>query len=147
MTSATSRTPRPASSAPSTPAAPSPTPQTAVADADVVILAVPDIALGPVSARARAAAAAGTIVLTLDPAAAYANLLYQRADVEYAVAHPCHPSVFLQRKTEAELNDTFGGIAAPQDVVAALESGNADKQAVAETVIRLMYAPVSTCTG
>jgi D-apionate oxidoisomerase len=45
-------------------------------------------------------------------------------------------------KTEAELNDTFGGIAAPQDVVAAMESGNADKQVVAETVIRLMYAPV-----
>ena len=84
----------------------------------------------------------GTVVLTLDPAAAYANLLFQRADVEYAVAHPCHPSVFLQRKTEAELNDTFGGIAAPQDVVAALESGNEDKIAIAEEVIRLMYAPV-----
>ena len=84
----------------------------------------------------------GTIVLTLDPAAAYANLLYQRADVEYAVAHPCHPSVFLQRKTTEELEDTFGGIAAPQDVVAALESGQPEKQAVAEEVIRLMYAPV-----
>ena len=66
----------------------------------------------------------------------------QRDDVEYAVAHPCHPSVFLQRKTEAELNDTFGGIAAPQDVVAALESGNQEKITIAEAVIRLMYAPV-----
>jgi D-apionate oxidoisomerase len=82
------------------------------------------------------------MVLTLDPAAAYANLLYHRSDIEYAVAHPCHPSVFLQRKTEDELNDTFGGIAAPQDVVAALESGDAEKQTIAETVIRLMYAPV-----
>ena len=100
---------------------------TAVSDADVVILAVPDIALGPVSAQLVPALTSGTVVLTLDPAAAYANLLYQRGDIEYAVAHPCHPSVFLQRKTEAELNDTFGGIAAPQDVVAALESGNADK--------------------
>lgn len=45
-------------------------------------------------------------------------------------------------KTEAELNDTFGGIAAPQDVVAAMESDNADKQVVAETAIRLMYAHV-----
>ena len=112
------------------------------ADADVVILAVPDVALGPGLSTDRPALQSGTVVLTLDPAAAYANLLYQRGDIEYAVAHPCHPSVFLQRKTEAELNDTFGGIAAPQDVVAALESGNADKQAVAETVIRLMYAPV-----
>jgi hypothetical protein len=114
----------------------------AVANADVVILAVPDIALGPVSTELVPQLRSGAIVLTLDPAAAYANLLYQREDIEYAVAHPCHPSVFLQRKTEAELNDTFGGVAAPQDVVAAMESGNPDKQAVAEEVIRQMYAPV-----
>jgi ketopantoate reductase len=114
----------------------------AVAQADVVILAVPDIALGPVSAELVPQLRPGAIVLTLDPAAAYANLLYRRGDVEYAVAHPCHPSVFLQRKTEAELKDTFGGIAAPQEVVAALESGDAEKQAVAEEVIRQMYAPV-----
>src|SRR3954469_3112365 len=115
---------------------------TAVAAADVVILAVPDIALAPVSAEIVPQLRAGTIVLTLDPAAAYANLLFQRSDVEYAVAHPCHPSVFLQRKTEAELNDTFGGIAAAQDVVAAMESGNEEKITIAEEVIRLMYAPV-----
>jgi ketopantoate reductase len=116
--------------------------ETAVADADVVILAVPDVALAPVSASVVPRLRPGTVVLTLDPAAAYANLLYQRADVEYAVAHPCHPSVFLQRKTEAELNDTFGGIAAPQEVVAALESGNQEKIDIAEAVIRQMYAPV-----
>lgn len=116
--------------------------ETAVADADVVILSVPDIALGPVSAAVVPRVRPGTIVLTLDPAAAYANLLYKRDDIEYAVAHPCHPSVFLQRKTQAELDDTFGGIAAPQDVVAALGSGNATAVATAEQVIRLMYAPV-----
>jgi D-apionate oxidoisomerase len=115
---------------------------TAVAEADVVILAVPDVALAPVSAEVVPQLRSGSIVLTLDPAAAYANLLHQREDVEYAVAHPCHPSVFLQRKTEAELNDTFGGIAAAQDVVAALESGNEDKIKIAEEVIRLIYAPV-----
>ena len=115
---------------------------TAVADADVVILAVPDIALAPVSAEIVPQLRPGAIVLTLDPAAAYANLLFRREGIEYAVAHPCHPSVFLQRRTEAELNDTFGGIAAPQEVVAALESGDPAAQAVAETVIREMYAPV-----
>lgn len=114
----------------------------AVAEADVVILSVPDIALGPVSAAVVPQVRPGTIVLTLDPAAAYANLLHQRDDIEYAVAHPCHPSVFLQRKTQAELDDTFGGIAAPQDVVAALESGSPAAIAVAEQVIREMYAPV-----
>lgn len=115
---------------------------TAVADADVVILAVPDVALGPVSAELVPKLRPGAVVLTLDPAAAYANLLHRRADVEYAVAHPCHPSVFLQRRTPEELADTFGGIAAPQDVVAALESGNEAKRAITEEVIRLMYAPV-----
>ncbi|MGI8459346.1 MAG: phosphogluconate dehydrogenase C-terminal domain-containing protein [Propionibacteriaceae bacterium] len=115
---------------------------TAVAQADVVILAVPDVALAPVSTEIVPQLRPGTVVLTLDPAAAYANLLFRRDDVEYAVAHPCHPSVFLQRKTPEELADTFGGIAAPQEVVAALESGDPAVQAVAEQVIRQMYAPV-----
>lgn len=114
----------------------------AVADADVVILAVPDVALAPVSAEVVPGLRPGAVVLTLDPAAAYANLLVRRDDVEYAVAHPCHPSVFLQRRTEEELKDTFGGIAAPQDVVAAFESDDLDKRAQTEEVIRRMYAPV-----
>ena len=40
----------------------------------------------------------GAILLTLDPAAAYAGLLYRRDDIAYACAHPCHPSVFLERR-------------------------------------------------
>lgn len=114
----------------------------AVADADAVVLAVPDIALATVSEQIVPQLRPGTVVLTLDPAAAYANVLHPRDDVEYVVAHPCHPSVFLQRRTPQELADTFGGIAAPQDVVAAIPSGDQAKQAVAEQVIRLMYAPV-----
>lgn len=108
----------------------------------VVVLAVPDIALGPVSAEVVPQLKTGAVVLTLDPAAAYAKLLHERDDVVFAVAHPCHPSVFLQRRTKEELEDTFGGIAAPQDVVAAIESDDPEKQAVAEEVITLMYAPV-----
>ncbi|TWP53612.1 oxidoreductase [Lentzea tibetensis] len=114
----------------------------AVADADVVVLAVPDIALGPVSAEVVPQVKPGAIVLTLDPAAAYANLLAKRDDVEFAVAHPCHPSVFLERTTPEEYADTFGGIAAAQDVVAAMESGSAAAARTAEAVIRSMYAPV-----
>jgi hypothetical protein len=116
--------------------------ETAVADADVVILAVPDVALGAVSAVVVPQLKAGTIVLTLDPAAAYANLLFKRDDIEYAVAHPCHPSVFVERHTPEEYADTFGGIAAKQEVVAALESENEQARVVAEEVIRVIYAPV-----
>ena len=114
----------------------------AIKDADVVILAVPDTVLGAVSEQVVPQLKTGSVLVTLDPAAAYANLLAERDDLAYVVAHPCHPSVFLQRKTPEELVDTFGGIAAPQEVVAAIESGDEQHRAVAESVIRAMYAPV-----
>lgn len=85
---------------------------------------------------------ADAILLTLDPAAAYANLLAKGDDIHLACAHPCHPSVFLERTTKEEWADTFGGIAAPQDVVAAHESGDDAVRQRAETVIRIMYGPV-----
>ncbi|MDV6287380.1 phosphogluconate dehydrogenase C-terminal domain-containing protein [Streptomyces sp. UP1A-1] len=114
----------------------------AAAEADVVILAVPDVVLGKVSEELVPLMKPGTIVLTLDPAAAYAGLLFAREDIHYACAHPCHPSVFLERTTKEEWQDTFGGVAAPQEVVAAYEGGDAARQELAESVIRVMYAPV-----
>ena len=115
---------------------------TALSGADVVVLAVPDIALRPVTADIVPRLEQGAVVLTLDPAAAYANLLTQRDGIHYAVAHPCHPSIFLKRRTDEEYADTFGGIAAPQDVLAAYEGGDPEAQRQAETVVRAMYAPV-----
>jgi hypothetical protein len=113
----------------------------AVASADVVILGVPDVALAAVSAEVVPLMRAGAVVLTLDPAAAYAGVLLKREDVSYAVAHPCHPSVFLERMTPEEHADTFGGIAAPQEVVAAFE-GPLSSREFTEEIIRQMYAPV-----
>jgi hypothetical protein len=110
--------------------------------AQVVILAVPDIALQPVTEEIIPQLDSGTVVLTLDPAAAYANLLAVRDDIHYVVAHPCHPSIFLKRRTDEEYADTFGGIAAPQDVLAAYEGDDEQKRRQAETVVRAMYAPV-----
>jgi D-apionate oxidoisomerase len=114
----------------------------AAAQSDVVILAVPDVLLGRISADIVPSMKPGAVLLTLDPAAAYANLLYRRDDIAYAVAHPCHPSVFLERRTKEEYGDTFGGIAAPQDVVAAFENGDAAAQALTEAVVRFAYGPV-----
>lgn len=114
----------------------------AVPRSDVVILAVPDVLLGAISADIVPAAKPGAIILTLDPAAAYAGVLARRDDLHLAVAHPCHPSIFLERTSAAEWADTFGGEAAPQDVVAAIESGDAEARERAEEVVRAMYAPV-----
>lgn len=115
---------------------------TAVADADIVIFAVPDLALKAVTADLVPQMKSGAIALTLDPAAAYAGLLTRRDDVINAVTHPCHPSVFLQRTTPEEYADTFGGIAAPQDAIAAIESDDPVKKQIVEDTVRIIFAPV-----
>src|SRR5699024_11457094 len=97
---------------------------TVIADCDLVILAVPDIALSAVTGELVPKMQSGATLLTLDPAAAYANVLYQRDDIRYAVAHPCHPSMFLDRRTDAEYADAFGGAAANQSVAAAFDDGS-----------------------
>lgn len=112
------------------------------AECEVVILAVPDVVLGEVAAELAPRLRPGTVLLTLDPAAAYAGLLPAVPGVHLAVAHPCHPSVFLERTTKAEWGDSFGGEAAPQDVVAALESGGGAVRERLEGVVRVIYGPV-----
>jgi hypothetical protein len=114
----------------------------AVADADIVVLAVPDLALAAVTAELVPQMKSGAVSLTLDPAAAYAGLLTTREDVIQAVAHPCHPSIFLQRETPEQWADTFGGIAAPQDAIAAVESDDPAMKALVEETVRSIYAPV-----
>ncbi|TDE08344.1 phosphogluconate dehydrogenase C-terminal domain-containing protein [Jiangella asiatica] len=115
---------------------------TAVADADIVVFAVPDLALRSVTAELVPQMRPGCVALTLDPAAAYAGLLTTRDDLTQAVAHPCHPSIFLRRTTPEEYADTFGGIAAPQDAIAAIESDDPAAAAIVETTVRAIYAPV-----
>lgn len=109
---------------------------------DVVILAVPDIVLGKVSEIVVPQMKTGGILLTLDPAAAYANLIAQRDGIEYAVAHPCHPSVFLERYTKEEHADAFGGVAAIQHIAASYETGSDAQKAQLGKVVSVMYGPV-----
>jgi prephenate dehydrogenase len=109
---------------------------------DVVILAVPDIVLGKVSEIVVPQMKTGGILLTLDPAAAYANLIAQRDGIEYAVAHPCHPSVFLERYTKEEHADAFGGVAAIQHIAASYETGSYAQKAELSKVVSVMYGPV-----
>jgi D-apionate oxidoisomerase len=65
-----------------------------VPEADVVILAVPDVALAKVSAEIIPQMKSGSIVMTLDPAVARAGRLFLREDVSYFIAHPSHPIGF-----------------------------------------------------
>src|SRR5690554_3979085 len=72
----------------------------AVADADVVILAVPDVLIGKIAQTLVPKVKLGAMVMTLDPAAAYAGELPQRDDIVYFLAHPCHPPLFNDETTE-----------------------------------------------
>ncbi len=117
----------------------------AVKQSDVVILAVPDTLLGTISKQIVPLLRTGSVLLTLDPAAAYADELALRDECTFVVAHPCHPSVFAEKFTPEEHADAFGGVAAKQDIVAALYKGEEEKYNIGEQVAIHMYAPVETC--
>jgi hypothetical protein len=114
-----------------------------IPDSDVVILAVPDIALEKVSAGIIPQMKKGSIVVTLDPAAALAGKLYDRKDISYFITHPCHPSIFNWEPEMEKMKDHFGGDAARQSIVCALMKGNTDDYGKGEELARTFYAPVS----
>ncbi|HEX5218603.1 MAG TPA: phosphogluconate dehydrogenase C-terminal domain-containing protein [Verrucomicrobiae bacterium] len=115
----------------------------ALAQANVVILALPDRKLGPFVREIVPQLKPGTMVFTLDPAAAHAGEFPARSDISYFISHPCHPSVFDHFQTEAEINDFFGGIHARQAIVCALMQGTEEDYARGEQLARAIYAPVT----
>ena len=121
-----------------------PTPQeTALAQADIVILALPDKIIGQVAHQIVPIIKSGAIVMTLDPAAPFAGDLPERADISYFVTHPCHPPVFNYDATPDERRDFFGGVTAPQAIVCALMQGPDADYATGEALAKAMYAPVT----
>jgi ketol-acid reductoisomerase len=115
----------------------------AVAAADVVILAVPDVLMGEIAARVVPRMRRGSLLMTLDPAAPLDGKVPRREDIGCTVTHPCHPSVFNWESTEEAFRDFYGGISAKQPVVCALMWGTEEHYALAVEVATAMYAPVS----
>ena len=115
----------------------------AVAEAEVVILALPDKCLGNIAREVTPLLRSGTMVITLDPAAAYAGELPLRPDLTYFVTHPCHPSVFEVEDDAEARADFFGGVKARMPIVCALMEGPEEQYAVGEKLARDFLAPVS----
>jgi hypothetical protein len=113
----------------------------ALAEAEVVILALPDARLGAISQDLVPKMAPGAMFMTLDPAAAHAGLLAHRDDLAYFVTHPCHPPLFNDEIGEAR-KDFFGGVLAKQAIVCALMQGSEDDYARGSALAEAMYAPV-----
>ncbi len=118
-------------------------PEIVIPNADVVIYAVPDIALGKVTGTYIPMMKKGALAVTLDPAAALAGKLFSRPDISYFITHPTHPSIFNWEPIEENMKDHFGGIAAKQAIVCALMSGTADDYIKGEELACTFYAPVS----
>ncbi|CCH56622.1 hypothetical protein BN8_06000 [Fibrisoma limi BUZ 3] len=113
-----------------------------VADADVVILAVPDVAIGKISEDIIPQMKPNSLVMTLDPAAPLDGVIAHRDDLGYVIAHPCHPSVFNWEPTEQAFRDFYGGISAKQSIVVALMHGTEEHYVLGEKVAQDMYAPI-----
>ncbi len=114
-----------------------------VPDADVVILAIPDVAIESVSPGIIRMMKPGALVIALDPAAPYAGKLFLREEISYFIAHPAHPSVFNWEPTPEAQKDYFGGTLAKQAIVCALMQGGETDYETGVDIAKKMYAPVS----
>ena len=111
--------------------------------AEAVILAVPDRLIGRITQEVVPKLKPGTIVVGLDPAAAYAGMMPKREDITYFVAHPCHPPLFSDSGPASQDTDWFGGRGKlPQSVVCALHQGPEEHYAIGEQLAADMFAPI-----
>jgi hypothetical protein len=115
----------------------------AVPVSEVVILAVPDVAIGKVASEVVPMMKPGALLMTLDPAAPLDDQLPRRDDLGCVITHPCHPSVFNWEPTEERFRDFYGGISAKQAIVVALMWGAESHYELGAEVSAAMYAPVS----
>ncbi len=114
-----------------------------IGDADAVIFAVPDVALGEVTKEYIPQMKSGAMAVMLDPAAPLAGKIHDCPDINYFIAHPAHPSIFYWGPTPEEQKDHFGGVAAKQAIVCALMRGDESRYAQGERLAATFYGPVS----
>jgi len=114
----------------------------AIPNAEIVVFAVPDTMIRKLSEIYVPMLKPGAGMIILDPAAAVAREIVLRDDCTFGVAHPCHPSYFLDQDTFEARQDRFGGIAGKQDVVVSKIQGDDARFQQMVEVVRQMYAPV-----
>jgi hypothetical protein len=114
----------------------------AIPNAEIVVFAVPDTMIRKLSEIYVPMLKPGAGMIILDPAAAVAREIVLRDDCTFGVAHPCHPSYFLDQDTFEARQDRFGGIAGKQDVVVSKIQGDDARFQQMVEVVRQMYSPV-----
>lgn len=115
----------------------------AIADADVILMAVPDRLIGKIAHQFIQKVKPGAAIIVLDAAAPYAGEMPARDDVTFFCSHPCHPHILEAHESIEAQRDYFGGVAAPQGIVNALIQGPEEHYALCEEIARIIYAPVT----
>lgn len=115
---------------------------TGLKGAEVVVLALPDNIIGKVAAEIAPSLASGTMLLILDAAAPYADVLPKdRPDLTYFVGHPCHPPLYNDETEWAARRDYHGGVA-KQSIVCALMQGPEEHYALGAEICQAMWSPI-----
>lgn len=117
-------------------------PDSAITAADVILMAVPDAAIGRIAHTFVDKLKPGCAVIMLDAAAPHAGELPERDDITYFVTHPCHPPIFKYESSVEAQNDYFGGVKASQSIVCALMQGPEVHYTLCEAIARTIYKPI-----
>jgi hypothetical protein len=115
--------------------------EAALADADFIVMAVPDALIGPIAGEVVPRMKKQATLIMLDAAAAYTGELPAREDVTYMITHPCHPPMFTEQATPEARRDYFGGTAF-QDILVSLVQGSESSFAEGEQLCKHIFAPV-----
>jgi len=114
--------------------------ESGLAEADYVIMAVPDAVIGPLAQLAPRMKKGGTLIM-LDAAAAYVDELPSPGDLTFMITHPCHPPFFTEQATPEARRDYFGGIAV-QDIIVSLAHGSEARFLAGIELCKAIFAPV-----
>jgi hypothetical protein len=114
----------------------------AAKEAEIAVLAVPDLYMGKIAAEVVPLLNVQTLVISLDPAAAHAGKLPLRQDISYFVTHPAHPPVFNDEINMEAKRDFFGSGKAKQAIVCALMQGPDADYARGEALAKKIFGPI-----
>lgn len=117
-------------------------PEKALPQADVVIMAIPDRVIKDVAPRVVDQMKRGAMLMCLDPAAPHAGKIPAREDISVFVTHPSHPLLFEEQADAEARRDFFGSGKATQCMVCALMQGPEEDYAKGEKIAEMLWGPV-----
>jgi hypothetical protein len=115
--------------------------ESAVADADFVVMAVPDALIGQIVHQLVPHMKEEGTVIMLDAAAAYVGELPEPRGLTFMITHPCHPPFFTEQASPEARRDYFGGTAV-QDILISLIHGSQMNLQAGTDLCKIIFSPV-----